>query len=129
MHGEEDPLHIRVEMKVVELLVYSWVNTIRATREENPMQLQADYVAAYRSLKLTRDADGVLVVEFHSKGGPFHFHGTRSYAVCRRFFPHRGAGLRSTVHPAELLTIFLYTAEEAGAALKKMATSFAATFR
>src|SRR3989442_3008516 len=37
------------------------------------MQLQDDYFAAYRSLKLTRDADGVLVVEFHSKGGPFIF--------------------------------------------------------
>src|SRR2546421_13129874 len=37
------------------------------------MQLQADYLAAYRSLKLTRDASGVLVVEFHSKGGPFTF--------------------------------------------------------
>src|SRR5712672_4337694 len=37
------------------------------------MQLQNDYLAAYRSLKLTRDADGVLVVEFHSKGGPFTF--------------------------------------------------------
>src|SRR5258707_11311707 len=37
------------------------------------MQLQGDYFAAYRSLKLTRDADGVLVVEFHSNGGPFTF--------------------------------------------------------
>src|SRR5213594_3756248 len=37
------------------------------------MQLQDDYFAGYRSLKLTRDADGVLVVEFHSKGGPFRF--------------------------------------------------------
>src|SRR5213596_4032335 len=37
------------------------------------MQLQDDYLAAYRSLKLTRDADGVVVVEFHSKGGPFRF--------------------------------------------------------
>src|ERR1700757_1268582 len=36
-------------------------------------RLQADYLAAYRSLKLTRDASGVLVVEFHSKGGPFTF--------------------------------------------------------
>jgi enoyl-CoA hydratase/carnithine racemase len=34
---------------------------------------QADYFAAYRSLKLTRDANGVLVVEFHSNGGPFIF--------------------------------------------------------
>src|SRR5438309_12002101 len=37
------------------------------------MQLQDDYFAAYRSLKLTRDADGVLVVEFHTKGGAFRF--------------------------------------------------------
>jgi enoyl-CoA hydratase/carnithine racemase len=37
------------------------------------MQLQDDYFAAYRSLKLTRDADGVLVVEFHTKGRPFTF--------------------------------------------------------
>jgi enoyl-CoA hydratase/carnithine racemase len=29
------------------------------------------YFAAYRSLKFTRDAQGVLVVEFHTKGGPF----------------------------------------------------------
>jgi len=37
------------------------------------MQLQDDYFAAYRSLKLTRDAQGVLVVEFHSNGGPLTF--------------------------------------------------------
>jgi enoyl-CoA hydratase/carnithine racemase len=37
------------------------------------MHLQDSCFAAYRSLKLTRDADGVLVVEFHSKGGPFRF--------------------------------------------------------
>src|SRR5216684_8236518 len=35
--------------------------------------LQAEYFAAYRSLKLTRDASGVLIAEFHSKGGPFIF--------------------------------------------------------
>jgi len=28
------------------------------------MPLQGDYFAAYRSLKLTRDANGVLVAEF-----------------------------------------------------------------
>src|SRR5260221_816851 len=33
--------------------------------------LQADYFAAYRNLKLSRDAKGVLVAEFHSDGGPF----------------------------------------------------------
>src|SRR5229473_4754347 len=37
------------------------------------MQLQDDYFAAYRSLKLTRDANGVLVVEFHNNGEPFIF--------------------------------------------------------
>ena len=41
---------------------------------ENAMQkTQTDYFAAYRSLKLTRDANGVLVVEFHSNGRPFIF--------------------------------------------------------
>jgi enoyl-CoA hydratase/carnithine racemase len=37
------------------------------------MQLQDNYFAAYRSLKLTRDANAVLVVEFHTSGGPFTF--------------------------------------------------------
>jgi enoyl-CoA hydratase/carnithine racemase len=32
---------------------------------------QPAYFTAYRSLRLTRDALGVLVVEFHSKSGPF----------------------------------------------------------
>src|SRR6266446_6213536 len=35
--------------------------------------VKANYFEAYRSLKLTRDAAGVLVAEFHSKGGPFTF--------------------------------------------------------
>jgi enoyl-CoA hydratase/carnithine racemase len=33
--------------------------------------LQADYFTTYHNLKLTRDANGVLVTEFHSNGGPF----------------------------------------------------------
>ena len=37
------------------------------------MQIQDDYFAAYRNLKLTRDANGVLVAEFHSNGGPLTF--------------------------------------------------------
>src|SRR5207245_8410095 len=36
-------------------------------------RLQDDYLAAYHSLKLTRDSEGVLVAEFHSNGGPFTF--------------------------------------------------------
>jgi enoyl-CoA hydratase/carnithine racemase len=34
-------------------------------------RLQDDYLAAYPSLRLTRDSKGVLVAEFHSNGGPF----------------------------------------------------------
>ena len=33
--------------------------------------LQADYFAAYRNLKLSRDDRGVLVAEFHNDGGPY----------------------------------------------------------
>jgi len=33
--------------------------------------LQADYFAAYRHLKLSRDDKGVLVAEFHNDGGPY----------------------------------------------------------
>jgi enoyl-CoA hydratase/carnithine racemase len=32
-----------------------------------------NYFNAYRNVKLTRDADGVLVAEFHSNGGPLTF--------------------------------------------------------
>lgn len=35
--------------------------------------LQANYFNAYRSLRLTRAAGGVLLAEFHSNGGPFTF--------------------------------------------------------
>src|ERR1700747_1279658 len=34
---------------------------------------QPAYFAAYRSLRLTRDAQGVLVAEFHTDGGPLKF--------------------------------------------------------
>jgi enoyl-CoA hydratase/carnithine racemase len=36
-------------------------------------RLQDDYLSAYRSLKLTRDSEGVLVAKFHSNDGPFTF--------------------------------------------------------
>jgi enoyl-CoA hydratase/carnithine racemase len=35
--------------------------------------IKANYFDAYRSLKLTRDADGVLLAEFHTKNGAFTF--------------------------------------------------------
>jgi NAD(P)-dependent dehydrogenase (short-subunit alcohol dehydrogenase family) len=31
------------------------------------------YFTAYRSVKLTRDTQGVLIMEFHSDGGPLTF--------------------------------------------------------
>src|SRR5262249_22293222 len=34
---------------------------------------QPDYFTAYRSLKMTRDRQGVLVAQFHSNGGPLTF--------------------------------------------------------
>src|ERR1700741_951208 len=39
--------------------------------EANMQASQPNYFTAYRSLKLTRDAQGVLLVEFHNNGGPF----------------------------------------------------------
>src|SRR5689334_422895 len=35
--------------------------------------LRDNYLTAYRNLKLTRDAEGVLVVQFHSNGGSLTF--------------------------------------------------------
>jgi enoyl-CoA hydratase/carnithine racemase len=32
-----------------------------------------DYLNAYRNVKLTRDAEGVMVVQFHNNGGPLTF--------------------------------------------------------
>jgi enoyl-CoA hydratase/carnithine racemase len=34
---------------------------------------QPEYFSAYRSLKLQRDADGVLTAQFHTNGGPLNF--------------------------------------------------------
>jgi enoyl-CoA hydratase/carnithine racemase len=52
--------------------------SIVAQSPRNPRSWRTDsavknYFDAYRSLKLTRDATGVLVAEFHSEGGPFTF--------------------------------------------------------
>jgi enoyl-CoA hydratase/carnithine racemase len=53
--------------------IYRLVQFKGKNREENSMQLQNDYFGAYRSLRLTRDGNGVLVAEFNTKGGPFTF--------------------------------------------------------
>jgi enoyl-CoA hydratase/carnithine racemase len=36
-------------------------------------EAKTEYLTAYRSLRLARDPNGVLVAEFHTKGGPFIF--------------------------------------------------------
>jgi enoyl-CoA hydratase/carnithine racemase len=47
------------------------IESQRQTRKENVMQtLQTDYFNAYRNVKLTRDANGVLIVQLHTNGGP-----------------------------------------------------------
>src|SRR5580704_6417551 len=43
------------------------------TQEMRMTAIQRDYFAAYSSLKMNRDARGVLVVQFHTKGGPLTF--------------------------------------------------------
>src|SRR5579863_2998429 len=35
--------------------------------------LSVDYLNAYSGLTLTRDAEGILVAQFHTNGGPFTF--------------------------------------------------------
>jgi enoyl-CoA hydratase/carnithine racemase len=47
---------------------------VRKDRQEKAMQIQqSDYFGSYRGLKLTRDANGVLLAEFHTNGGAFTF--------------------------------------------------------
>lgn len=48
--------------------------------------IQADYFAGYRSLKLTRDADGVLVAELHSNGAPCTFSAQAHTEVADAFY-------------------------------------------
>jgi enoyl-CoA hydratase/carnithine racemase len=54
--------------------------------EENAMQLHQNYFGAYRGLKLTRDDNGVLVVEFHSNGGPCTFSALHHTEVVDAFY-------------------------------------------
>lgn len=50
------------------------------------MQIQNDYFAAYFNVKLARDANGVLVVEFHSNGGPLTFSAQAHTEVVDAFY-------------------------------------------
>ena len=42
-------------------------------KETDMHATQSVYFADYRSLKMTRDSQGVLIVEFHTNGGPLTF--------------------------------------------------------
>src|ERR1700742_1688973 len=61
--------------------------------KESVMQTpQAEYFGAYRTMKMTRDAAGVLVVEFHSNGGACTFsaqHHTEGVDVFHRIAQDR----------------------------------------
>src|ERR1700757_4908608 len=51
------------------------------------MQTPRDnYLTAYRNLKLTRDAQGVLVAQFHNNGGPLTFTATAHTEVVDAFY-------------------------------------------
>ena len=47
---------------------------------------QPAYFTAYRSIKLTRDAQGVLVAELHSNGGPLTFTASAHTEVVEAFY-------------------------------------------
>lgn len=56
-------------------------------------RLRDEYLNAYRSLRLTRDAEGVLIAQFHSDGGPFTFTAQDHTDFVGCVLPHR-AGSR-----------------------------------
>ena len=60
-------------------------------------RLQNDYLAAYRSLRLIRDGNGVLLAEFHSNGGPFTFTAYTSIGKRIAVRSSTQAGTRNTV--------------------------------
>jgi enoyl-CoA hydratase/carnithine racemase len=51
----------------------AWASLLDRNKGENIMPLRDEYLNAFRSLKLTRDAEGVLVAQFHTDGGPLTF--------------------------------------------------------
>jgi enoyl-CoA hydratase/carnithine racemase len=48
--------------------------------------LQTDYLTAYNNVRLTRNAEGVLVVQFHNNGGPLTFTGQAHTEVVDAFY-------------------------------------------
>ncbi|HYZ84928.1 MAG TPA: enoyl-CoA hydratase/isomerase family protein [Bryobacteraceae bacterium] len=51
----------------------SQVAELEADRNSDVQANQPSYLSAYRSVKMTRDTEGVLVVQFHTKGQPLTF--------------------------------------------------------
>src|ERR1700728_1852873 len=54
------------------MLVFKAMGTVTAKQTEI-QTTKSDYLTAYHGVKMTRDAQGVLVVEFHSNGGSCTF--------------------------------------------------------
>ena len=48
--------------------------------------LQTDYFTAYHNVKLTRDGEGVLVVQFHDDGKPLTFSAEAHTEVVDAFY-------------------------------------------
>ena len=56
-----------------------------------------DYLNAYRNVKLTRNAEGVMVVQFHSNGGPLTFTAEAHTEVVDAFYRiSQDRGIRSS---------------------------------
>jgi len=68
--------------------------------------LQANYLTAYGSLNLTRDADGVLVVEFHSNGGPFTFTGQDHTEFVDAFYQIAQESDREACNPMRQIALY-----------------------
>jgi enoyl-CoA hydratase/carnithine racemase len=65
------------------------------------------YFAAYQSLKFTRDAEGVLLVEFHTNGGPLTAHTAHEWGVVAEVVPNGEALARAR----ELASLYLKASE------------------
>src|SRR5438477_9924467 len=62
-------LYRKVSFRFLQMRRPRQIEKQRTINQWNIMQtLQDNYLTAYRSLKLTRDAKGVLIVQFHTGG-------------------------------------------------------------
>lgn len=60
---------------------------------------QPTYSSAYKSLRLTRDATGVLLVELNTSGGPLTFSARDHTDFVDSFLPDRSGSRQQDRHP------------------------------